>query len=108
VADEVSDNIVKSVREEFARYIDREFDNREEFQRDLKLSSDDLTAIALEIERRLDIKIDSHSYRNVNNIESYVQLIRRYCKNQKSATIARQRLNSVRITSTHPAHKQRG
>ncbi len=74
----ISDEVLKLVREEFAKYIDREVGDQEDFQRDLKLASDDLTAIALEIERKLGIKIDRHLYRTVHNITEYAQLLQHY------------------------------
>jgi acyl carrier protein len=73
-----SNEVLKLVREEFAKDIDRDFGDQEDFQHDLKLASDDLTAIALEIEKKLGIKIDRRLYRTVNTIAEYVQLIQRH------------------------------
>lgn len=71
-----ADSTTKAIREEFQKYIDRQFNDTDHFQRDLKISSDDLTAIALELEKKFGLKIERRLYRNVNNIAEYSELIR--------------------------------
>ena len=78
MAAEADNEIVRIVREEFAKYIDRAFGDEESFQRDLQLTSDDLTAIALEVEKKLRVKIDRRAYRTVNTIADYVQLLQKH------------------------------
>ena len=70
-----NDDVLRLVREEFAKYIDRKFDDHEDFQRDLKLASDDLTAIALAVERKLRIKIDRRLYQTVHTVMEFAQLV---------------------------------
>jgi acyl carrier protein len=73
-----SNDVLKLVREEFAKDIDREFGDHEQFRRDLKLASDDVTDIILEIEKKLGIKIDRRLYLSVGTIAELVQLIQRH------------------------------
>src|SRR4051812_47897738 len=68
-------SIRKIVREEIAKYMDRDFRDDEHLMRDMKLLSDDLTAIALTIEKRLGLKIQRGLYPRINNVSDYVQVI---------------------------------
>jgi acyl carrier protein len=71
-----ADSTLNVIREEFQKYVDKRFSDTDNFQRDLKISSDDLTAIALELENKFGLKIERRLYRNVNNIAEYAELIR--------------------------------
>jgi|tagenome__1003787_1003787.scaffolds.fasta_scaffold20701603_2 hypothetical protein len=62
------------IHDEVAKYADREFGDEESFVSDLKLASDDLSAIALTLERRFNVTIDRLRYREVSNVDDYVEL----------------------------------
>lgn len=69
------DEISAAIRGEVAKYLDGEFDDRDDFQTDLGLVSDDLSAIALSLEKRFGVQIDRRRYRTVTNVESYAELV---------------------------------
>jgi acyl carrier protein len=71
-----ADATLQAIHEEVRKYVDREFDDTEHFQRDLKIPSDDLTAIVLELEKRFGLKIERRLYRSVNNVAEYAELVR--------------------------------
>lgn len=62
------------IHDEVAKYADRDFDDGEGFVSDLKLASDDLSAIALTLEKRFNVKIERRRYRDVSNVDDYVEL----------------------------------
>lgn len=62
------------IHDEVAKYADREFGDADGFVSDLKLASDDLSAIALTLEKRFNVKIERHRYRDVSNVDDYVEL----------------------------------
>lgn len=69
------DEISAEIHGEVAKYLDSEFDDRDDFQADLGLVADDLSAIALSLEKRFGVRIDRRRYRTVTNVESYAELV---------------------------------
>lgn len=69
------DEIAAQIHGEVVKYVDREFNDREDFLSELGLISDDLSAIALALERRFQVKIDRRRYRKVSNVEDYSVLM---------------------------------
>lgn len=69
------DEIAKVIHGEVAEYMDREFTDDEHFVSDLKLLSDDLTAIALDLERHFRIRIERRRYRDVSNVNELAELM---------------------------------
>jgi acyl carrier protein len=69
------DEILEAIRGEIAKYVDRSFGNEDDFVVDMCLHSDDLSAVALSLERKLGIKIDRKQYRSINNIDQYTALV---------------------------------
>ena len=66
-----------SIRSEVAKYYDEEFSDTDDFSKDLHINSDDLSAIAISLEKKLGLKIDSKDYRSINNVESYASVLRK-------------------------------
>ncbi|MBU3077679.1 hypothetical protein [Sphingomonas quercus] len=62
------------IHDEVAKYVDREFGDGEGFVSDLELASDDLSAIALTLEKRFNVKIERRRYREVSNVDDYADL----------------------------------
>lgn len=62
------------IHDEVAKYVDRDFGDEESFVANLKLASDDLSAIALTLEKRLNVKIERPRYRGVSSVDDYVRL----------------------------------
>ena len=67
--------ITTEVRAEIAKYIDREFGDDENLVSDLRLSSDDLSAIALALEAKFRVIIDRKRYLEVHTVNDYIRLI---------------------------------
>ena len=64
-----------AVRYEIAKYYDGFFNNYDNLTRDLKILSDDLSVIALSLERRLGVKLDRRQYRAIEDVDSWAQAI---------------------------------
>ncbi|HEU4696693.1 MAG TPA: hypothetical protein VFR92_07000 [Sphingomicrobium sp.] len=69
------DQISIKIHKEVAKYLNREFSDQDDFQIDLDLASDDLSAIALSIERQFGVRIDRRRYRHVTNVDEYAELV---------------------------------
>lgn len=69
------EEIAALIHGEIAKYMDRDFADREDFLSELELVSDDLTAIALTLEKHFHVKIDRRAYRTVSNVEDYAELV---------------------------------
>jgi hypothetical protein len=59
------DQALAAVRLEVARYLDGDFTDDQKLRAELRICSDDLTAIALALERRLKIKLPQRDYDEV-------------------------------------------
>lgn len=70
-----AEEIAGIIHGEVAEYMDREFTDDEHFVSDLKLLSDDLTAIALDLERLFRVRIERRRYRDVSNINELAELM---------------------------------
>jgi acyl carrier protein len=76
MAQEMSRSEIASViHGEVAKYVDRDFGDGEHFQSDLDLASDDLSAIALALEKRFQVRIERQRYREVFNVAGYAELM---------------------------------
>jgi acyl carrier protein len=69
------DQSIAIVRTEISKYYDKEFNNNDNLYIDLSISSDDLSAIALSIERKYGIKFERDEYKNINNVEEWARII---------------------------------
>lgn len=63
------------VRTEIAKHVFRQFVDTEDFTRDLCIDSDDLSYVALSLERRLSVRLDSCEYRKVNNVVELARVL---------------------------------
>lgn len=68
---------VAAVRAEIAKYYDEDFSNTDNLSADLGILSDDLSAVALSLEKRTGVKLDSKDYREIATIESWARAIQR-------------------------------
>jgi acyl carrier protein len=69
--------IVAMIRAEVSKYHDGEFTDQADFTKDLRLASDDLTEVAISLERLLGVKLDARSYREITNVDAYATAIQR-------------------------------
>ncbi|WP_157783517.1 hypothetical protein [Rhizorhabdus wittichii] len=69
------DQSIAIVRAEISKYYDKEFNNIDNLYIDLSIASDDLSAIALSIERKYGIKFERDEYKNINNVEEWARII---------------------------------
>ena len=67
--------LARIIHNAVAEYANCEFNDEDNFVSDLKLASDDLSAIALSFEKRFNVKIERHRYRNISNVNDYVELL---------------------------------
>lgn len=72
------EQVAASIREEIKNYHDDPFSDNDDFTEDMRILSDDLSAIALSLERKLGIKLDRKQYSGVTNVRSYAEAIRRH------------------------------
>lgn len=68
-------DVAEIIRAEIAKHVSREFSDTDDFVRDLHLLSDDLTAIALSIERRLGVRLDRREYSKISDLRSYAEVL---------------------------------
>jgi acyl carrier protein len=68
-------NISNIIKKEIEKYYDEKFNENSDFISDMNIASDDLSAIALSLERKFGIKISEIEYRNIVNVQSYAQII---------------------------------
>lgn len=66
---------VLAVRAEISKYHDGEFGNSDDLHRDLDLISDDLSAIALALEKSLRVKLGRNQYREIKNVDGWARAI---------------------------------
>ncbi|MBO9376471.1 hypothetical protein GG804_06810 [Sphingomonas histidinilytica] len=69
------DQSIAILRAEISKYYDKEFSNIDSLYIDLSIASDDLSAIALSIERKYGIKFEKNEYREINNVEEWARVI---------------------------------
>lgn len=69
------EKVVLAVRAEIAKYRDGEFSNSDDLYRDLGIESDDLSVIALSLEKSLGVKLDRNQYREIKNVNGWAQAI---------------------------------
>jgi len=69
------DTIVHSIREEISKYYDGNYSNTDSFTRDLHIASDDLSVVAISLEKKFSIKLGSQEYRDITNVESYARAL---------------------------------
>lgn len=65
----------QAIRAEIAKYHDGEFENYDDLIRDLGIASDDLSVIALSLEKRLGVKLDHKQYRAIKDVDSWARAI---------------------------------
>ena len=80
------EEIAAEIHREVAKYVDRAFSDKEDFMSGLGLISDDLSAIALALEKRFQVKIDRRRYRAVSNVEGYSALVSDALKEDEGKT----------------------
>ena len=69
------DAVTAAVRAKVARHVLRDFGDGDDFQRDLHILSDDLTAIALTLEDQLGVRLDRREYRKITNVMSFAKAL---------------------------------
>ena len=62
------DAIVEMVREEIGKYASGTFTDNDDLVRDVGLIGDDLTAAALNVEKRLGVRVDRSRYKSVHTV----------------------------------------
>jgi acyl carrier protein len=63
--------VASIIRSEVAYYARIEFSDTDDFVKDVHLHSDDLTEIALTVEKRLGVKLDRREYRKIHNVSTF-------------------------------------
>lgn len=71
------DYYLAAVRSEVAKYHDGEFSDTADLTADLALLSDDLTAIASDLEDGLGITLNRNEYRNITTVESWARALQK-------------------------------
>lgn len=69
------DDIASLIRSEISKYYDGEFRNTDHLIHDLGILSDDISAIALTLEKRLGIKLDRAEYREIRNVDDWAKAL---------------------------------
>ena len=87
--------IVSVIRDVVSQYYDEEFSNTDRFGSDIDLISDDLTAIALEVEKKLGVRLDRKEYRSIENIDSYARAIERCLRSPEQPPPRRKKRSSL-------------
>ena len=67
--------IIKAIRDEISKYFEGEFTDHDHLIEDMHILSDDLTAIALGVERSLNIKVPRERYRSVISVETFADAV---------------------------------
>jgi hypothetical protein len=75
VSDATRTDVIGVIRSEVAKYVDHDFSNQDDFLSEMNLASDDLSAIALTLEKYFQLKVERGRYRDVQNIDDYVEVI---------------------------------
>ena len=69
------DQAIFAVRAEIAKYHDGDFNDYDKLTDVLNIASDDLSAIALSLEKKLGVKLDRDQYREIESVHSWGQAI---------------------------------
>jgi hypothetical protein len=72
-----NEQVASLIRDEIKKYHDDLFSDDDDFTIDMKLLSDDLSAIALSLEHKLGVRLDRNEYRCITNVRSYTEAVSR-------------------------------
>ena len=78
------EEIRKAIRSEVYNCIFREFSDTDDFTKELKILSDDLSSMALVVEKKLGLKLPRKEYEKINNVETYILVIEKYLNGLRS------------------------
>jgi acyl carrier protein len=68
-------DLVSLIRSEVSRYYDGNYGDDDDFIRDLRIASDDMSAVVIAIEKRLGVHLNYDDYQNVWSVNSYARLL---------------------------------
>lgn len=69
------EDVVLAIRAELADYVAGPFADTDHFSTDLHLLSDDQTAIALAVEKRLGVRLDRQEYQHIFNVLTFAKAL---------------------------------
>lgn len=73
-----SDRVRAAIRSEVEKYHDDPFTDDDRFLEDMRLLSDDITEIALGVEKTLGVRLERKAYRSVYNVRTFAEAIGRH------------------------------
>jgi hypothetical protein len=69
------DDILQAIRSEISAYYDGDYGNDDDFVRDLRIASDDLSAVALSLEKRFGRRLTHGDYQRISSVNSYATIL---------------------------------
>ena len=69
------DVLTDVIRAEVARYYDGYFSDDDDFTTTLRIASDDLSFMAIELEKKFGIRLNRQAYAGIGNVRSFAQAI---------------------------------
>jgi acyl carrier protein len=69
------DDVVLAIRSEISAYYDDDYGNDDHFVRDLRIASDDLSAVALSLEKRFGRRLPRDDYQHIWSVNSYATIL---------------------------------